>query len=156
MKLKHRKEETFQRLAIHTSLEHLTSPACTSPEVVDYALKVSRDQHHQRDDGGEDQRWRWSQPANVSHGEDIRLQETDTGENACILNDAPVHLLSCGVPDHVTLPGSDKANATTAEERPVERAKGRQRRSQRHDPAPATQHLVPVGGGKKETLFKWL
>lgn len=145
------------------SLKDLTSPVQSSPEVVDDALKVSWDQHHQRDDGGEDQRWRRSKAANVSHGEDIRLRENDTSENGCVLNDATVHSLEYGLPHHVTLPGSDEANTTTTEEGPVERAESRQRSSQRHDPAPATQHLVPLRKKIKEplsrnvstTVFKW-
>lgn len=45
-----------------------------SPEVVDDTLEVSRDQHHQRDDSGEDQGWRWSQSADMSHGQKLWLQ----------------------------------------------------------------------------------
>lgn len=45
-----------------------------SPEEVDNTLKVSGDQHHQRDNCGEDQGWRWSQSADMSHGQNIWLQ----------------------------------------------------------------------------------
>lgn len=44
------------------------------PEIVDDALEVSRDQHDQGDDGGEDEGWRRSQSADVSHRQDARLQ----------------------------------------------------------------------------------
>jgi len=53
------------------------SSTCTtshSPEKVDDALEVSGDQHQQGDDGGEDEGRRWSQPVDVSHGQNIWLQ----------------------------------------------------------------------------------
>ena len=54
-----------------------------SPEVVDDTLEVSRDEHQQGDDSGEDQRWRWSQSADVSHGQNIWLQNKHkTGWNS--------------------------------------------------------------------------
>lgn len=38
------------------------------PEKVDDSLKVTGYQYHQRNNGGEDQCWRWGQSVNVSHG----------------------------------------------------------------------------------------
>lgn len=45
-----------------------------SPEEVDNTLEVSRDEHQQGDGSGEDQRWRWSQSADMSHGQNTWLQ----------------------------------------------------------------------------------
>ncbi len=45
-----------------------------SPEEVDNTLEVSRDQHHQRHNSGEDQGWRRSQSVDVSHSQNIWLQ----------------------------------------------------------------------------------
>lgn len=45
------------------------------PEEVNNTLKVSGDQNHQRDDCGEDQGWGWSQPVDVSHGQNIGLRK---------------------------------------------------------------------------------
>ena len=44
-----------------------------SPEEVDDSLEVSRDQHQQGDDSGEDQCWGWSQSVDVSHGQNVWL-----------------------------------------------------------------------------------
>ena len=44
------------------------------PEEVHYTLKVSRDEHNEGDDGGEDESWRWSEASHMSHGQDIRLK----------------------------------------------------------------------------------
>lgn len=45
------------------------------PEEVDYALKISRNEHNEGDDGGEDKSWRGSEAAHMGHGQDVRLKE---------------------------------------------------------------------------------
>lgn len=44
------------------------------PEEVDNALEVSRDEHHQGDDCGEDESRQRGQPPNVRHRQDIWLK----------------------------------------------------------------------------------
>lgn len=64
---KHKKKAVFYSVGNETQ-------RWPSPEEVDDTLEVSGDQHHQRDDGGEDQRRGRSKPVDVSHGQDIWLQ----------------------------------------------------------------------------------
>lgn len=45
------------------------------PEEVYYALKISRNEHNEGDDGGEDKSWRRSEAPHMGHGQDVRLKE---------------------------------------------------------------------------------
>lgn len=49
----------------------------TIPEEVDYALEVSRNENNKRNDCVEDEGWRGSTPAHVSHGQDVWLKEKE-------------------------------------------------------------------------------
>lgn len=45
------------------------------PEEVDYALKISRNEHNEGDDGSKDKSWRGSEAAHMSHGQDVWLKK---------------------------------------------------------------------------------
>lgn len=78
-----------------------------SPEVVDDTLKVSRNQHHQSNYCGEDQRRRWSQSVDVGHGQNIWLQNQHRSVwksarnfilNRCVRSYKTERLLPCVLP----------------------------------------------------------
>lgn len=45
------------------------------PEEVDYALEISRNEHNEGDDSGEDKSWRGSEAPHMGHGQDVWLKE---------------------------------------------------------------------------------
>lgn len=45
------------------------------PKKVDYALKISRNEHNEGDDGGEDKSWRGSETPHMGHSQDVGLKD---------------------------------------------------------------------------------
>lgn len=57
------------------SLVLVEAVVLSRPEEVDYALKISRNEHNEGDDGGKDKSWRRSEATHMGHGQDVWLKE---------------------------------------------------------------------------------
>lgn len=55
------------------------------PEEVDYALKISRNEHNEGDDSGENKSWRGSEAPHMGHGQDVWLKEQQEQKSICFL-----------------------------------------------------------------------